>query len=243
MFLINPYIYATDAWENLKSISMDGVDEYVDLGNITMLNNTGTCSVSMWVKCPHSAANATFFSKFNDANNRLDAYRQADEKVRFSVVTSSNYVAFESTTTLGDDVWTHLAFVWNGSLATANKVKIYENGSLMGSTITSAGTLTLTATGSASVGLGGLFFTNYYDGEQDEVSFFDYALTSGEVTALYNSGCPNNLMSLSAAKRPEHYYRFDDITYPTVDDLGETGGNDGTMTNMESGDIVTDTPC
>ena len=72
MFLINPYIYATDAWENQKSISMDGVDEYVDLGNITMLNNTGTFSVSMWVKCPHSAANATFFSKFNDANLIVD---------------------------------------------------------------------------------------------------------------------------------------------------------------------------
>ena len=50
-------------------------------------------------------------------------------------------------------------------------------------------------------------------------------------------------MSLAAAKRPEHFYPVDGSTYPTINDLGETGGNNGTMTNMESGDIVTDTPC
>jgi hypothetical protein len=34
----------------------------------------------------------------------------------------------------------------------------------------------------------------------------------------------------------------DGDTYPTITDVGTTGGNNGTMTNQEVGDIVSDVP-
>ena len=69
-------------------------------------------------------------------------------------------------------------------------------------------------------------------------------MTQTEITAEYNSGVPTDLMELSAAKRPEHYYRFEETatTFPTVTDLGESGTNDGTCINMEVGDVTTDVP-
>ena len=84
---------------------------------------------------------------------------------------------------------------------------------------------------------------SYSDIYLDEVSIFDYELTSGQVTSIYNSGTPTDLDNTSGVTAPVHWWRMGDgDTFPTITDVGTTGGNDGTMTNMESGDIVTDTP-
>jgi hypothetical protein len=80
-------------------------------------------------------------------------------------------------------------------------------------------------------------------GNLDEVAIFDYSLTSSEVSDIYNSGIPNDLMSLITAKKPEHYWRMgDDDTNSTITNIGNTAGNNGTMTNMEFGDSVSDVP-
>ena len=79
---------------------------------------------------------------------------------------------------------------------------------------------------------------NYFDGKIDEVAIFTSSLTPTNVGAIYNSGTPNNLASLS----PIAWYRMGDgDTFPTLTDNG-SGGNNGTMTNMVSGDIETDVP-
>ena len=83
-----------------------------------------------------------------------------------------------------------------------------------------------------------------FDGNIDEVGFFDYSLTSGQVTSLYNSGVPTDLDNTSGVTAPVHWWRMGDgsDTITTINDVGTTGGNNGTPTNMEAGDIVTDTP-
>ena len=76
----------------------------------------------------------------------------------------------------------------------------------------------------------------------DEVAMFDDTLSSSTVTNIYNSGSPNDLSSLDYLIG---YWRNGDTAgpsvFPTIDD-NSSNSNDGTMTNMASGDIVTDVP-
>jgi len=67
-------------------------------------------------------------------------------------------------------------------------------------------------------------------------------LSLAEVTEIYNGGAPTNLLAHSAAANLVGWLRMGDgDTFPTLTD-NSTGGNDGTMTNMEAGDIVNDAP-
>ena len=79
-----------------------------------------------------------------------------------------------------------------------------------------------------------------WEGKIDEVSAFDSVLSAENITSIYNSGVPNDISSLN----PVLWFRMGDDTedvFPTIKDKG-SGGNDGTMTNMSSDDIVEDVP-
>ena len=85
-------------------------------------------------------------------------------------------------------------------------------------------------------GLGG--FSHVFNGEIDEVSIYSRGLTQSEVTSIYNGGVPNDVSSISNI---EAWWRMGDgDTFPTLTD--NIGSNNGTMTNMTSGNIVTDVP-
>jgi hypothetical protein len=71
-----------------------------------------------------------------------------------------------------------------------------------------------------------------FEGNIDEVSAYNRVVTPAEIVTL--STAPTvDLTSLS----PLAWYRNGDgDTYPTITDNG-SGGNSGTMTNMDAGDI------
>ena len=84
--------------------------------------------------------------------------------------------------------------------------------------------------------------TTYANGYMDELSFWDKALSGSEVTTIRNSGVPTDL---SSEDNLIGYWRNGDTVgtsvYPTIEDYS-SNSNDGTMTNMISGDIVSDVP-
>ena len=66
-----------------------------------------------------------------------------------------------------------------------------------------------------------------------------------QISVLYNSGEPTNLAADSGSYTSSgdltHWWRMGDgDTYPTITD--NEGSEDGTMTNMTSGDLVEDVP-
>lgn len=89
----------------------------------------------------------------------------------------------------------------------------------------------------------------FFEGNIDECSVWNKALTSAELIAVYNSGLPIDLLSDAgnyvSSSNLQGYWRNGDTAgtsvYPTIEDYS-SNSNDGTMTNMDSGDIVTDTP-
>ena len=90
---------------------------------------------------------------------------------------------------------------------------------------------------------------NFFEGNIDEGSVWNTALTSAELLAVYNSGIPINLLSNAgdyvSSGDLQGWWRMGDppgpSTYPDIKDLS-TNTNNGTMTNMTSADIETEGP-
>ena len=90
---------------------------------------------------------------------------------------------------------------------------------------------------------------DFFEGNIDEGSVWNTALTSAELLAVYNSGIPINLLSNTgdyvSSGDLQGWWRMGDPTgtsaYPTITDAS-TNSNNGTMTNMTSADIEEETP-
>ena len=89
----------------------------------------------------------------------------------------------------------------------------------------------------------------FFEGNIDEGSVWNKALTSAELLEVYNSGVPIDLSTDTgnyvSSGNLQGWWRNGDTegtsVYPTITDYS-SNSNDGTMTNMDSGDIVTDIP-
>ncbi len=78
-------------------------------------------------------------------------------------------------------------------------------------------------------------------GHIDEVTFWNIELSQAEVTELYNAGSPDDPNNHSQSAACIHWYKFGDLdSFNTASD--SIGTVDGTMTNMEAGDIVAVVP-
>jgi hypothetical protein len=99
----------------------------------------------------------------------------------------ANYIDTDTGTWNSFNTWRHVVMVYDGSQAQANKVKVYIDGTLAGST--AYGTLPSTlqdSTGSFSIGsFPGL--GRAMTGAIDHVKLFNRALTSDEITAEYGA--------------------------------------------------------
>tara|TARA_R110002096_G_scaffold136685_1_gene289532 strand:- start:186 stop:1022 length:837 start_codon:yes stop_codon:yes gene_type:complete len=90
---------------------------------------------------------------------------------------------------------------------------------------------------------------SFFDGNIDEGSVWNKALTSAELLAVYNEGVPIDLSSNAgdyvSSSNLQGWWRNGDTegtgVYPIIEDYS-ANSNDGTMTNMDSGDIVTVVP-
>ncbi len=246
MFLINPYIYATDAWTNLKSISFDGVDEYLTGSTITELSNVSAFSFSMWITQPVTGATDVIFTQKVDATNKIMAlYRGATAPhgvnyISFEINngTSSTYEHTAQNILLSG--WTMLTFVYDGSLANADRLKIYRNNSILSTTTVGTIPTTTPTFTTESIEIGGQLTGNSINAKMDELRIYDYALTPTDKSNIWNGGAPkeDDLSTLAV-----HNYRMgDNDTFPTISDVGTGTATDLTMTNMESGDITTDVP-
>jgi len=221
------------SFSNTKSIRFDGVDDFVDCGNASSLQITGNLTISAWVKTTMSATG--FVVSKDNLSNRNFALVVVDVsgtlRARFFIVKSNSLVNVTSTTiNIGDGNWHNIVGVNDGS-----NLKIYVDGNLEATNAGAGGTID-NDTVNLEIGMRGdndLF----YSGGIDEVAIWN-SDQSANASTIYNSGVPNDLASLS----PISWWRMGDgDTFPTLTDNG-SGGNNGTMTNMTSGNIITDVP-
>ncbi|SVE19954.1 uncharacterized protein METZ01_LOCUS472808, partial [marine metagenome] len=166
------------------SLSFDGTDDYVNVGNTSSLAFNGNVSISAWV----------YFSNFDNSlasvvsmHSHVKGYAidktSGENKLSFWVSDGTDDIEVK-TNTLSANTWYHIVGTNDGSMS-----KIYVNGSLINSTSQGG---TAASTGDLKIGLQSheTGSSRYWNGNIDEVAIWNDALSAMEVAALYNSGNP-----------------------------------------------------
>ena len=244
-------------YENLYSLDFDGVDDYVSFGDkdIFTPNDSGAnrgMSFSFWYKSSDVLQqrlinkNGMFYSGgYHYEYLVTTQYAGKPRIVFYGADNPSISIKLILDTVLSVDTWYHIAFTWNLGSTNADLIG-YING-VKHSVSDGNATFTLAGTWSAVLNTNnelymGRDISNYGEGLIDEVAIFDDNLSTVDVASIYNSGSPTDLSGESYLLG---YWRNGDTAgtsvYPTIEDYS-SNSNDGTMTNMASGDIVTDVP-
>jgi|14_taG_2_1085336.scaffolds.fasta_scaffold07560_2 hypothetical protein len=217
------------------ALSFDGANDYIDCGNDSSLQITGDLTLSAWVNIGTSTSIMRLINKDN-GSNRAWIMLIVSGKIRFTrFYTASSLYYMDSSISVNDSNWHHIACV-NDSTGTA---KIYIDGvEDTASTGTNTGTVLHNA--SVTLKLGGDFYSQYLNGSLSNVSIWNAALTSAQVTEIYNEGVPSNLNNHSAYSNLVSWWQLGSNssfnTNWTV--LDEKGSNNGTSSNMTENDIV-----
>jgi len=224
---------------NTKSIALDGVDDFVDVGYVAELNNASTFTYSGWYKQTTIDQERFLMGFFVSAGNWFALYTWSDGNmyIHFKDGGVNKYGVFDYSTLVTANAWFNIVIVFNGSNSTnADRLKCYINGAQ--ATLSFVGTQPITTpSGANNLTLGKMdSFTQTWLGGADELALWNTD-ESANVSTIYNGGVPNDLTSLS----PLSWWRCGDSdTSPTLTDNG-SGGNDGTMTNFStfSSDVPT----
>ena len=225
------------AFTNEYSLSFDGSDDFLDVGTISALASSSDMTISGWFKggSTFSGVNTVFSS---------GASASATERILLGPTSNTSIIylsgASHTTVTVSSlgTTWHHLAFTLNGTSA-----KLYLDGSLVdSSTLGALGSVTFQLTRVGECNLVAFGSSNNFNGLIDEVAVWGSELSATDITAIYNSGVPAALTSLS----PVGWWRMgEDATWDgtdwTIPDAS-TNSNAGTTQNMAEASRVTDTP-
>lgn len=247
------------SFENLYSLEFDGVDDFVTFGDADVFtpNSSGAnrgFSLSLWVKLP-SSGGGTLISKNEFFSGGAGFVYEYEIRTQFATkpmitffgngIDSTNQI-LTLDDALSTDTWHHLAFTFDlssGSTSIVGYLNGVQKTNGSGATYSSRGTWAAVANTVAPLQIAKKGSTSTFnDCFIDEFAIFDDALSASTVTNIYNSGSPNDLSGLDFLIG---YWRNGDTAgpsvFPTIDD-NSSNSNNGTMTNMTSGDIVTDVP-
>ena len=211
-----------NSFSNLYSLNFDGVDDYVDLSTARGEIDVQIGTFSAWVKLDTTTINAPVFKFYVNANNQITIiYLQSSEELKYMYKGGGTNTQVQASSSIENDGnYHHVAMTWN---VTGNEFKAYLDGVQFGSTQTTFGSFTGTPT-AFHLGHNALSGSDYWNGLIDEVAIFD---SVKNITTLYNSGIPNNLVGESGLIG---YWRNEEGTGTTIADQSGKG-NSGTLVN------------
>ena len=189
--LVNGATYGTGKINN--GFSLDGVNDYVDLGNNFAFDGSTPFSISCWIYPSTVSGARTIFSKQSISAPSYPGYQLQilNGNVRFvmySDFNTSDYLLKKRALTLSINTWYNITLTYDGSKNTSG-VKIYINGS-DGTYNENINTMTNNITSNTlkaciRSGNGQSYF---FGGVIDETPIWNRELTPTEVTELYNAG-------------------------------------------------------
>jgi len=224
---------------NTYSLDFDGQDAYVDCGVISTLQSASEFTMSCWLNSSNITIRQGVLKWYFSAAYWLELSITPTSELQMVIANGALATRGVSASSIVlSDTWYNVVIIYNGSGATnADRLKIYLNGTDLSLTFTGTIPTNTSTLNGSTFRIGQRFVaSDYFLGNIDEVSIFDYAISIGEVWD--GSGIPSDLANLN----PISWWRMGDgDTYPTITDNG-SGGNNGTMTNMTAGSIVSDVP-
>ena len=223
------FILATSLFAQ-TSLLFDGVDEYVSspFAGITGANDR---TVEAWVK---TSANT------NSSQRVVVDWGVFSTGTRFTLNILNGVARVEvsggglnGTTTITDGQWHHLAVTFDNS--SSQPYSIYVDGDLEAEGTLSNNPTTNTSAGNFRIGAR-IDNVRYFLGEIDEVRVWDDVRTNAEIAANMNSILTGNEPGLAA------YFNMEGTTNTVGGVIDLAAGNNGTMINMEPGDIISTVP-
>jgi len=238
---------------NILSGSFDGTDDYLTT-NESNLATSGDCTISLWFNSASLPGNGAYDYMFSLTDSRATGKDRAigirgtgtDAQIVANTYASGWNLPFTNTS-ISASTWYHVAVVF-----TSGSAQVYFNGADKGSKSVATSTIAYTQTV-----IGGMLYSsaNQFNGKIDEVSVFHSALSSTNITAIYNSGVPADISTLS----PKGWWRNGDGTGDTdsgggtpanTDTVGtvanqgsvNTGSGEGNMTGTNGATFSTDVP-
>jgi len=250
-----PYFYSIGlpgAYDNTYSLNFDGVDEYLEgtLDSSSPIKSVTTAfSMSIWVNTSTGGGKKGIGVWYGSSRWATLGFGSAD-RAAFDVKTSGGRtIHLSSTSALDDGNWHFLVGTFDGS-----NCRVYVDGTLE-TTASQSGQFNDTGNIFTTMRIGRNVFTYtaYWGGHLDEGAMWDVVLSDADVTALYNSGVPNDLRSSGSydTDRTSNligWWRNGDGTEgasgTTVYDMsGISDTTDLTMNNMEEpGDYASEVP-
>ena len=176
-------LWQTAGGQLTGAAEFNGADSYIAVADSPSLDNTSAFTLSWWFKA-NTFNNAGLVAKriTPTSNNSYGAFLTVDGKLNVDINTGND--RFTSATTFNLGAWYHIAVVFDGSLAQAQRAKLYVNGTL---DTTTTETSTSIPDNASILHIGTLFPGNpVFDGLIDEVRFHRRALSASEIAAIEN---------------------------------------------------------
>jgi Concanavalin A-like lectin/glucanases superfamily len=162
-----------------SGLSFNGTNNFINVPQINVFPS-GTFTYSAWIYISGSSGVRTIIGGgSNFPQLRVDATTNILDLLKEDTVSVGT-----STAAVPTGAWTHVVLTY----ASGGNYTFYINGVSSGSG-TYGGSFTNTG---IDIGANGTNTTEYFSGDMDEVGVWNVALTSTQVTALYNSGAGNS---------------------------------------------------
>lgn len=176
------------------SLNFDGVDDYVDAGNSSLLQLTNNFSASFWVK--RTGTWGRIMSKWDLANSK--GWGVFFNNTQIDIAFRKSYTDYWSGTgadVVPNNTWAHVAFTYPGD---GSSPRLWVNGKEQSLTIgydVGDALHGITDSGeNISIGRCNAFNFSffYFPGQIDNVKIFNYALTPTQIQQLYNNSSALN---------------------------------------------------
>ena len=192
---------------NVYSMDFDGSSDYVDLGNVTDLNNLTAFSTSFWINPQGNLSNVpVVLSGGISSTNRFYIQLLNSTTIRYVSSGSSGNISDVTMPLILDGNWHHIATVHNGT-----SLDIYFDGVKINS---SSLTTTALSTNTGDSFTIGAYFTrssNFLNSYLDEIGLFNTALTAQEVKSIYDATETGKTADLNDLTTPPvKWYRMGD---------------------------------
>ena len=231
---------APEPYDNRFSVDFNGVDESMRSSTLSGPDfGTADFSISFWLKPDEDrSGNERIMHKVGGVSWQI--FITGSDTMQW--VGGWNDGALFS---LDIDSWQHIVY----SVDRSGNASWYKNATFSDSKDISSETSNYDAGNNFFVGRNGGGAYNYH-GQMDEIAFYKKALSSSEITAIYNSGNSADLNALSSASDLSHWFRMGDPNgdslFPQIPNSSDNSGSDtfalDFFENMQRSNIVQDAP-
>jgi len=229
------------------ALQLDGTSNFIDCGATPIV--TGVFTFSLWIKrssTSSGAASQVIIGKDGQSSNRVfNVFISLSGVIGFWVSETGTYSStyrINTSTLINDTNWHNLIVINNGN---NNNNQVFIDGTEASYVDQGTGRTTLyNTTGAAtSIGSSANSPTAYpFNGSISNASIWNTALTSSQVTEIYNEGVPSNLNNHSAYSNLVSWWQlgsnssFNSNSWTVLDEKGTNNGV--SSTNMSEVDIV-----